>query len=76
MMVEGAMSTGAGFILLSSKSKTELTGIGYTIFMIAMACMRFTADRLSNRFGLRRMLQFSGLVAAIGLILVVFIHCY
>lgn len=68
MMVEGAMFDWSGMYFLDVvKVEKELTGIGYTTFMIAMAGMRFIADRLSNRFGLKRMLQLSGIVTAGGL---------
>ena len=47
----------------------QLTGIGYTTFMIAMAGMRFFADNLSGRIGLKRILQASGLLTTSGLLL-------
>jgi MFS family permease len=47
----------------------EFTGIGYTTFMIAMAGMRFLADRLSGNFGLKKMLQASGILTTTGLVL-------
>jgi MFS family permease len=39
--------------------------------MIAMAGMRFMADGLTGRFGLKRILQVSGMLATIGLLLAV-----
>jgi MFS family permease len=72
MMVEGAMFDWSGIYFLEVvKVEKELTGAGYTTFMIAMAGMRFVADRLSSRFGLKRVLQLSGLVTAGGLALAV-----
>ena len=50
---------------------SHLTGLGYTTFMIAMASMRFLADDLSGHFGLKRILQGSGLFTTIGLLLAV-----
>jgi MFS family permease len=68
MMVEGAMFDWSGIYFVKVVKVTpQLTGIGYTTFMIAMAVTRFTADRLSSRFGLKRMLQLSGMFAAAGL---------
>src|SRR5687768_18312760 len=43
-------------------------GLGYTIFMIAMAAMRFLADGVAERFGLTRILQASGIFATVGLL--------
>jgi MFS family permease len=72
MMVEGAMFDWSGLYFLNVvQVDKELTGIGYTIFMIAMAGMRFMADGLSNRLGLKRMLQWSGLMTASGLLLAI-----
>jgi MFS family permease len=72
MLVEGAMFDWSGIYFLKVVTvRNELIGIGYTAFMVAMACMRFTADRLSSRFGLKRMLQGSGVITASGLLLAV-----
>ena len=72
MMVEGAMFDWSGVYFMNViKVNSELTGIGYTTFMVAMAGMRFLADGLAGRFGLRWILQTSGMLATIGLLLAV-----
>jgi len=72
MMVEGAMFDWSGvyFIKVVAADK-ELAGAGYTSFMIAMASMRFLADGLSNRYGLKSVLQASGVLATVGLLIAV-----
>lgn len=72
MMVEGAMFDWSGIYFTEVVGVNKgLTGLGYTTFMIAMAGMRFIADGLAGRFGLKRILQASGVFASIGLILAV-----
>jgi len=72
MMAEGAMFDWSGIYFLEVvKVDRELTGVGYVTFMIAMAGTRFTADRLSNNFGIKRMLKSSGVVTTLGLLLAV-----
>ena len=72
MMVEGAMFDWSGVYFMNViHVNSELTGMGYTTFMIAMAGMRFLADAFAGRFGLRRILQVSGMLATIGLLLAV-----
>jgi MFS family permease len=70
MMAEGAMFDWSGvyFSKVVHVDK-QLTGIGYTTFMIALAGMRFFADNLSVRIGLKRILQASGLLTTSGLLL-------
>ena len=70
MIAEGAMFDWSGIYFSKVvQVDPQLTGIGYTTFMIAMAATRFLADGLSNRFGLRIILQMSGLLTTIGLLL-------
>ena len=72
MMVEGAMFDWSGIYFTAVVGVDEgFTGLGYTTFMIAMAGMRFLADGLAGRFGLKRILQASGTFASMGLILAV-----
>jgi MFS family permease len=72
MMAEGAMFDWSG-IYFSKVVNTNaaFTGLGYTTFMIAMAAMRFTADGLSEKFGLKKLIQASGALTTAGLILAV-----
>lgn len=72
MMAEGAMFDWSGvYFIKVVKVEAEFTGLGYTTFMIAMAGMRFMADGLSNRFGLKRILQASGMMTTLGLLVAV-----
>lgn len=72
MMVEGAMFDWSGLYFINVvKVEPEYTGLGYTIFMVAMAGMRFLADGFSDKFGLKRILQVSGLLTTAGLLFAV-----
>jgi MFS family permease len=72
MMVEGAMFDWSGLYFIDVvKADQELSGMGYTSFMIAMAAMRFVADAFSNRYGLKSILQTSGILATVGLLIAV-----
>ncbi|SHG73069.1 Fucose permease [Chryseolinea serpens] len=72
MMAEGAMFDWSGvYFIKVVKVKQEFTGLGYTTFMIAMAGMRFMADGLSHRFGLKKILQASGMLTTAGLLVAV-----
>ncbi len=72
MMIEGAMFDWSGMYFMHVvKVNSELTGIGYTTFMVAMAGTRFLADALVGNFGLNRILQASGMFTTIGLLLAV-----
>jgi len=48
-----------------------LIGAGYACFMGAMASGRFIADWFAHRFGMKRILQVSGSLTAIGLLIAV-----
>jgi MFS family permease len=48
-----------------------LIGAGYACFMGAMASGRFVADWFAHRFGVKRILQISGTLTAIGLLIAV-----
>lgn len=72
MMAEGAMFDWSGvYFIRVVKVEQGLIGLGYTTFMIAMAATRFLADRLSEQYGLKRMLQGSGVLTSLGLLLAV-----
>jgi MFS family permease len=72
MMVEGAMFDWSGLYFIKVVNvKPTYAGLGYTIFMVAMAGMRFLADGFSDKFGLKRILQLSGLLTTAGLLLAV-----
>jgi MFS family permease len=69
MMCQGAMFDWTGIyfkkVLLADKS---VIGVGLTAFTISMAATRFIADWLSHHAGLKKMLFWSGLLPAVGLL--------
>ncbi len=68
MICEGAMFDWSGvYFKKVVQVEKEWIGAGYTAFMITMAGTRFVADYFTSRFGLKRVLQCSGLLTAIGL---------
>lgn len=70
MMCEGAMFDWSGvYFKKVVEVGNDWTGVGYVAFMIAMAGTRFIADGLVQRFGLKRVLQLSGLLTAAGLLI-------
>jgi MFS family permease len=74
MICEGAMFDWSGIyfkkVVLSGQHQA-LVGVGYTAFMSTMAGGRFVADWFAHRFGVRAVLQASGLLTASGLLLAV-----
>lgn len=72
MICEGTMFDWSGVYFKKVIHAEEgYAGLGYTAFMSTMAAFRFIADWLTTRFGVKRMLQLSGLLTAGGLILAV-----
>ena len=49
----------------------ELVRLGYIAFMFAMTCGRFTADHFVTRFGIIPVIQISGVLITLGLLLAV-----
>jgi MFS family permease len=54
------------------KVPSSLVILGYTSFMIMMACGRFFGDGLITKFGRKRVLQISGVLVSLGLLTAVF----
>jgi MFS family permease len=72
MMCEGAMFDWS--VIYFKKvvlAEQAWIGAGYTAFMLTMATGRFIADWFAHRFGLKRTLQISGSLTAVGLIIAV-----
>jgi MFS family permease len=68
MICEGAMFDWSGVYFQNVvKAKAAWIGAGYTAFMSTMAAGRFVADWLVTHFGIKRVLQASGVVIATGL---------
>jgi MFS family permease len=76
MICEGAMFDWSGVYFQNVvKAKSAWIGAGYTAFMSTMAAGRFVADWLVTRFGIKKILQTSGIVIATGLfVAVIFPH--
>jgi len=69
MICEGAMFDWSGIYFKKVVVADEVwLGAGYTAFMSMMAFGRFFADRATVRFGIKNILQFSGLLTATGLL--------
>ena len=49
----------------------KAAGWGFVVYMVAMTLGRLTGDKLANRFGIRSMLTYSGLLIGCGLLLAV-----
>ncbi|MCB2410783.1 MFS transporter [Hymenobacter lucidus] len=72
MICEGAMFDWSGIYFRKVVlAEPAWVGVGYTAFMSTMAGGRFVADWFAHRFGVRRVLQLSGLLTASGLLLAV-----
>ena len=68
MICEGAMFDWSGVYFQNVvKARDAWIGAGYTAFMSTMAAGRFVADWLVTRFGIKKILQMSGVVIAAGL---------
>jgi MFS family permease len=71
-MIEGAMFDWTGIYFKDIvKAGDAFIGFGYASFMIAMAAGRFSADALTERLKLRRVLVASGIFITVGLLIAV-----
>jgi len=72
MICEGTMFDWSGVyfrkVVLAEKA---MIGAGYLAFMFTMAGSRFIADWFTTRFGFRRILQASGLLTCVGLLIAI-----
>jgi MFS family permease len=72
MACEGTMIDWSGIYLQKAvHTSRALATLGFTVYMIAMTLGRLTGDRLTNRYGLRNMLSYSGGLIALGLVVAV-----
>lgn len=68
MVCEGAMADWSGIYFQNViKSPIQYITLGYVAFMATMASGRFIGDWLITKFGVTRILQFSGILIASGL---------
>jgi MFS family permease len=76
MATEGAMFDWSGVYFKEIvEAPSALVVMGYASFMITMASGRFLGDRMIQKFGRKRWLQFSGLMVSSGMFIsVVFPH--
>ena len=74
MVSEGIMFDWSGvYFKQVVKAPESLVVLGYTSFMIMMACGRFVGDKVTARFGRKRVLQVSGVLISGGMYLAVFL---
>jgi MFS family permease len=72
MLCEGAMADWSGVYFQNVvETSPSYTTIGYLAFTSTMATGRFVGDWLVTKFGVKRMLQLSGVVITTGLLLAV-----
>lgn len=72
MVCEGAMADWSGVYFQNViKSPAAYKTLGYVAFAGTMATGRFLGDKLITRFGVKRILQFSGILIASGLAIVI-----
>ncbi|HWB27221.1 MAG TPA: MFS transporter [Chitinophagaceae bacterium] len=72
MMCQGAMFDWSGvyFKKVMTVNK-EWIGAGYTAFTVSMALVRFVTDKITHHSGLKKILFYSGIITAAGLLLCV-----
>lgn len=74
MVSEGIMFDWSGVYFKEVvKAPESLVILGYTSFMIMMASGRFIGDKVTSRFGRKRVLQVSGVLISGGMYLAVFL---
>jgi MFS family permease len=72
MACEGTMIDWSGIYLQKAvHTSREVATLGFTIYMIAMTLGRLTGDRVTNRYGIRTMLTYSGCLIGLGLLIAV-----
>jgi len=72
MACEGTMIDWSGIYLQKAVHTTrEVATLGFTAYMIAMTLGRLMGDRFANRYGIRTMLTYSGVLVGLGLLVAV-----
>ncbi len=70
LICEGTMFDWSGvYFLKIVRAEPAWVGAGYTAYMIAMASGRFIADWLTHKIGVQRVLQLSGSLTVLGLLI-------
>ena len=72
MACEGTMYDWSAIYLKKAvHASKEMATAGFAIYMVAMTMGRLAGDRLANRLGIRAMLQYSGVLICVGLLVAV-----
>jgi MFS family permease len=71
MLCEGAMADWSGVYFQKIVQAKTFATLGYIAFTATMATGRFVGDKLVTKFGVKNILQFSGIFIASGLLVVV-----
>jgi len=72
MICEGSMADWSGvYFQKIIQAPEKFITMGYVAFMATMATGRFLGDRLITKFGVKRILQFSGICIATGLTIMI-----
>jgi MFS family permease len=73
-LAEGALlDWSAVFLQFNRNFDPSLSGLGYSVFSIAMAIMRLTGDKIVNRIGSSKIVFYGGLFAAAGYLIAVLV---
>jgi MFS family permease len=72
MMCEGTMFDWSGIYYKKVvNAPQDILGLAYTFFMVSMAGTRFVADYFTSRFGVKKVVFFSGLLNFSGLLILI-----
>ncbi|WP_375578152.1 MFS transporter [Marivirga tractuosa] len=72
MMCEGTMFDWSGvYYKKVVNAPKDILGLAYTFFMVSMAGTRFIADYFTTKFGVRKVVFFSGLLNFTGLLILI-----
>jgi predicted MFS family arabinose efflux permease len=73
-LTEGALlDWSALFLRFNRGFGISMAGVGYAVFSVSMAIMRFTGDSLVHKYGPQKMVLWGGLLAAAGLLLAIIV---
>lgn len=71
-LAEGAMLDWSALFLREDRNfSLSMSGVGYAVFSVSMAAMRFTGDRLVHRYGTNKIIFWGAIAAAAGLLIAV-----
>jgi predicted MFS family arabinose efflux permease len=71
-LAEGALLDWSALFLRNSRNfSVSMSGVGYAVFSVSMAVIRFSGDNLVNKFGTGKIVFWGAFLAAAGLIIAV-----